>query len=280
MTVDISKKVHFTLWVLANQGVSFRSASDLFGISTGTGHLIFMEICSAIAELKNEYICWPTLEEHHANANAVQESHRFPGVIGCLDGCHIPIRAPINNPVDFYNRKKFHSVILQAVCNKNLQFINVFIGTPGRVHDARVFRMSPLHDEIMNHLIPPHLHILADSAYGLHTNVLTPYRDNGHLNQLQRRYNTRHSASRSAIERAFGILKAKFRRLHYLDMIMLNKIPTIILACCVLHNLILKCDGMEEDIENNFQEVENHFFDEQNIPQAAIHKRDFIANSL
>lgn len=69
----------------------------------------------------------------------------------------------------------------------------------------------------------------------------------------------------------FGILKAKFRRMYYLDMILLNKIPTVILACCVLHNLILKCEGVEGEREDNFQE--NYFFDEHNIPQAAIHKR-------
>ena len=38
----------------------------------------------------------------------------FPGVIGVIDGTHIAIRAPMNSPDDYINRKKFHSVQVQV----------------------------------------------------------------------------------------------------------------------------------------------------------------------
>ena len=39
-----------------------------------------------------------------------------------VDGSHIPIKAPMENPNAYYNRKKFHSVVLLATCDANLQF--------------------------------------------------------------------------------------------------------------------------------------------------------------
>jgi len=60
------------------------------------------------------------------------------GVIDAIDGCHILIMQPHNNPTDYYNRKSFHSVILQTVCDSKKR-LDVQIGMPGRMHDARVF---------------------------------------------------------------------------------------------------------------------------------------------
>jgi len=89
------------------------------------------------------------------------------------------------------------------------------------MHDARVFRQSPLFQNISNariHFIPRQLHLIGDSAYPLMTNLMTPYKDNGHLTLQQIRYNVKLSSIRSIIERSFGLLKTKFRRLKYLDI--------------------------------------------------------------
>ena len=42
---------------------------------------------------------------------------RFPGVIGCVDGTCIKIQAPHENENDVVNRKGFHSINVQAICN-------------------------------------------------------------------------------------------------------------------------------------------------------------------
>jgi hypothetical protein len=36
---------------------------------------------------------------------------------GAIDGCHIPIKAPENSYGDYLNRKGWHSLILQGVCD-------------------------------------------------------------------------------------------------------------------------------------------------------------------
>ena len=47
-------------------------------------------------------------------AGAIFNEKHFPGVIGFIDGTHIAIRRPVNNPNSYYNRKDFHSIILQG----------------------------------------------------------------------------------------------------------------------------------------------------------------------
>jgi len=91
----------------------------------------------------------------------------------------------------------------------------MYTGVPGRVHDARVFRNSPLFQNIKNNnLISPTTHLIGDSAYPLSTFLLIPYKDNGHLTVKQMRYNQKLSSIRSIIERAFGLLKGKLKKIE------------------------------------------------------------------
>ena len=66
---------------------------------------------------------------------------------------------------------------------------------------------------------------------------------------------------RQVIERAFALLKGRFRRLKYLDMSCAHLIPYVILACCVLHNICL--EGCE-DVEDFIQDIEDYDDDNAN----------------
>lgn len=114
---------------------------------------------------------------------------------------------------------------------------------PGRMYDSRVFRNSPLSNAIRNGLIPENRYIIGDTAYLLLRNLMTPFKDNGHLIRSQLSYNTKLSSIRSIIERAFGMLKSKFRRLKYLDISNFGLGNNMIAAACVLHNFVLNRDG-------------------------------------
>ena len=46
---------------------------------------------------------------------AVFEEGGFPGVVGVIDGTHISIRAPTEDPDAYINRKKFYSLQLQVL---------------------------------------------------------------------------------------------------------------------------------------------------------------------
>lgn len=152
---------------------------------------------------------------------------------------------------------------------------------PGRVHDARVFRQSDIYGRITdlaNPLIQHDHHILGDSAYPLMQNLLTPFRDNGHLTRDQINYNVKLSCIRSVIERAFAQLKGKFRRLKYLDIGDPDFGTEIIVAACVLHNFIIlqNEDDDEDEVLAAIEEAndgEEHEEEPNEGRNAGVHKR-------
>lgn len=156
---------------------------------------------------------------------------------------------------------------MQGLCNERFEFIDVFAGAAGRVHDARVFGISLICDLLnggeADQYIEEHQHLLGDNAYPLLSWLMKPFRDNGHLTEEKRRYNSRLSLARTIIEQAFGLLKGKWRRLKFLDMARIDLIPVII-AACVLHNFIIKNQGMkaaehmepeEQGLEENMEKM-------------------------
>ena len=90
--------------------------------------------------------------------------------------------------------KGHHSVLLQAVCTSDLKFIDcIYAGEVGSVHDASVFKRSPLYSRMMTDstLFTGDTHIVGDAMlhnYPLMKNLIVPFRDNGSLSARQRRF--------------------------------------------------------------------------------------------
>ncbi|XP_041347129.1 protein ANTAGONIST OF LIKE HETEROCHROMATIN PROTEIN 1-like [Gigantopelta aegis] len=101
------------IWYIANQE-SMREVSQVFGVSMSTVHSVVQKLCDVILRLRNRLIRWPNEQQRQDIAQAVQGTSGFPGVIGYLDGTHIRLSAPIGGDRDYYNRKGFPSMQLQA----------------------------------------------------------------------------------------------------------------------------------------------------------------------
>ena len=100
-------------------------------------------------------------------------------------------------------------------------------------------------------LFPNDSHMVGDAAYPLLTQLIVPYWDTGRLTHRQMKFNHALSQSQCVIEHACALLKGRFKRLKYLDMVRVDLVPRVIMACCVLHNL---CIGQrdyldDEDVE-------------------------------
>jgi len=147
----------------------------------------------------------PRFIPDEVSANVIDEFARvcgFPGVIGAIDGTHIKIRAPPTDPSSYINWKGFPSLNLQVVCDLRGLFTHCYAGEVGSVHNAWVFRNSP----VINFLQRPEMyfpnnsHIIEDAAYAIHPHVMVPFRDNGHLTNCQKNFNYCLSSTRMAVE--------------------------------------------------------------------------------
>ena len=191
-------------------------------------------------------ISWPDTSSYHRIAEGFAQRAGFPGVIGAVDGTYIPITGPSEYRDSYICRKGFPAFHLQAVCDSSLKFLDVYSAYPGSVHDSRVFKNSPLYQHLEKEDLRQY-HLLGDSAYGMTQFLIVPFRDNGHLSSEQKKFNFAHSSTRVDIERSFGLLKGKMRKLKFLDMNKVSLIPNIVVSCCALHNFILMKESFVDD---------------------------------
>ena len=239
-----SKRLLMTLWYLGTQ-LDFRSLGMLFGIAKSTACSVVHDVCSTMKRvLTPTFLKFPN-ENSAAEIISGFENMGFPQTIGAIDGTHIPILSPGPNSNDYYNRKGFYSVIMQAVVDCHYKFIDINIGWPGKAHDARVFRNSPIFafgeqnrlpgeiKEINGINIP--VHLIGDAAYPLLNWLMTPFK--GRLNAIQNTYNYKLSSARMVVENSFGRLKARWRRLLKRFDGSIPFLLDVIVDCVVLHNI-------------------------------------------
>ncbi|KAL0152737.1 hypothetical protein M9458_052460 [Cirrhinus mrigala] len=172
--IPLQMRVGVALWWLAT-GVGYRTLAYLFGISSASVCLIVNDFCQAMRdELLREYIQLPQLDE-------------LQNCTGAIDGSHIPVIAPSEDHTDYFNRKGWHSVILQAVVDHR-------------------FWNSDIYDKAERGLLFPNVPImlLGDPAYPLRPWIRKGYPDTGNLTDDQRYFNQRLSRARMTVECAFA----------------------------------------------------------------------------
>lgn len=100
--------------------------ADRFNSSVSTVWEYFNRVIKIIVAHVREYIIWPNDEQK--TTDEFKNRAGIPGVIGAVDGTHIPICTPKFMPNSYLNRKMYHSIVLQAVCDVNYIFTDCFAG--------------------------------------------------------------------------------------------------------------------------------------------------------
>ena len=150
-----------------------------------------------------KYIKWPRGEQLQETIELFENMWDYPQCAGAIDGSHIPIIAPEEFHTDYFNRKGWHSVILQAVVDARYRFTDVNIGWPGSVHDARVFTNSEIFkkgqrgclfdsstakSKVIQGVEVP-VHLIGDPAYPLMSWLMKAHSDTGQLSTVQSTFN-------------------------------------------------------------------------------------------
>ena len=164
-----------------------------------------------------------------------------------IDGSHISIK-PAENHTDYYNRKGWYSIFVQAVVDHEYFFQDICVGWPGCVHDARVYGNSELYKKALDGKIlkgekklingtEVPIYLVADSAYPISDFIMKPFDFSSSMSQNIKIYNYRISCARIVVKNAFGRLKARWHRLQKQNDMFIENVSTIVASCCLLHNI-------------------------------------------
>ncbi|XP_011700942.1 PREDICTED: putative nuclease HARBI1 [Wasmannia auropunctata] len=282
--ITAEKHILCYLWFVGHESASYRDVADRFGISISTLYNVITRVTEFIMSLAPNIIRYPTSAEKEETSTYFFQEKGFPGIIGAIDGTHVRIDKPLQDADSYINRKKFFSLHAQGTVNQNLKFIDVFIGYPGSVHDARVFKNSSIYDDLYQ-LCEDNYFLVGDSAYPCLKQLLVPYKDNGHLTRNQKIFNQKLSSCRVIIENAFGCLKQRFRQLYHFKLRDIPRMVRVIHACCVLHNManVQDLQLFEAPIDDEQDlDAQNHF-NYNEAPreyETGVHKRDQICYEI
>lgn len=191
-------------------GSSIGRISRECGISEGSVNVFTKRVFTAIFSLEKRFVYWLTAVEKKGIAKKIQERSGFPDCIGCVDGSLIPVMyKPSFNGGDFYNRKNCYGLNILAVCDHLRRFRFAHLGFSRCAHDTRVYRCSPLAENLGKYFQGGEEYVLDDSGYPFHPTVMTPFKKpiGEELTAVMSNYNYMHAKGRVPIENAFGILK-------------------------------------------------------------------------
>ncbi|KAL2611493.1 hypothetical protein R1flu_023185 [Riccia fluitans] len=117
--------------------------ADLYRMSKGAASIAVREMCAAIVDVFGPLVIPPyTLERAKKNSVEFEALWEIPYIIGAVDGSHIPVIASAMDAEAYYNRKGFHSVILQGIVDVRCLFLDFHFGWAGALHDYAIFKNS------------------------------------------------------------------------------------------------------------------------------------------
>ncbi|TVU51140.1 hypothetical protein EJB05_02548, partial [Eragrostis curvula] len=208
----------------------------------------FREVLYAIGELREEMIRPPGNETHSRIRTSPRWYPYFKDCIGAIDGTHVHARVPAKIAAAFRGRKHYTTQNVLAAVDFDLYFTYVLAGWEGSAHDALILVDAIEREDGLR--VPPGKFYLVDAGYACRPGFLPPYRATRyHLQEYGGRnyptnakelFNLRHSGLRVSVERAFGALKGRFRILDNKPFHPYKTQVKLVLACCILHNWILR----------------------------------------
>ncbi|XP_067904668.1 putative nuclease HARBI1 [Heterodontus francisci] len=201
-------------------------------------HHCIKVVTNALFSRANNFISFKTDKTSNAErARRFSAIAGFPKVQGVVNCTHVAIRSPAGHSGTFINRKVFHSLNVQLVCDHRKRIMQVCERYPGSCHDAYILRNS----HIPALFSPPDKlegWILGNRGYPLKTWLMTPVRiPRGHAEE---RVNESHAATRVTIEQTIGLLKMRFSCLDQSGgSLQYAPARAFRIVCCALYNLVM-----------------------------------------
>ncbi|XP_048620538.1 putative nuclease HARBI1 [Brassica napus] len=181
----------------------------------------------------------------------IGEYRGFPGMIGSIDCMHWERKNCPTAWKEQYSRGSGKpTIVLEAVASYDLWIWHAFFGPPGTLNDINVLDRSPVFDDVINGQAPQVTYSVNGREYhmayyltdGIYPKLATfiqyitmPQEPKAVL------FAQRQEAVRKDVERAFGVLQARFAIVKNPALFWDKaKIGKIMRACIILHNMIVE----------------------------------------
>ncbi|XP_027349958.1 protein ANTAGONIST OF LIKE HETEROCHROMATIN PROTEIN 1 [Abrus precatorius] len=248
--LSVEKQVAIALRRLAS-GESQVSVGAAFGVGQSTVSQVTWRFIEALEERAKHHLKWPDFDRMREIKLGFEASYGLPNCCGAIDATHIMMTLPaVQTSDDWCDQEKNYSMLLQGIVDHEMRFIDIMTGLPGGMTFSRLLKCSALfklseNGERLNGNVKTlggdvvREYVVGGYSYPLLPWLMTPYENNA-TSVSQSTFNHKHGAARLLAVRAFSLLKGSWR---ILSKVMWRpdkrKLPSIILTCCLLHNIII-----------------------------------------
>lgn len=244
-----------------SSGSSLISIGDSFGTHHSTVSQVTWRFVEAIEEKGLQHLRWPSTEKQlTAIKSKFEKIQGLPNCCGAIDTTHIVMLLSTSELTGdvWLDRKENHSMLLQAIVDPDLRFLDIVTGLPGKMSENSVlqssnfFRLCEKGERLNGNKakIPAEEaelqeYIVGDAGFPSLPWLLTPHRES-ELSESKLDFNRRISATRVVAQRALARLKDVWKMIQGVmwrpDK---HKLPRFILVCCILHNIVI---DMEDEV--------------------------------
>lgn len=260
--LSVEKQVAIALRRLAS-GESQVSVGASFGVGQSTVSQVTWRFIEAMEDRARHHLKWPDTSRMEKIKSEFEASFGIPNCCGAIDATHVIMTLPAVETSDAWcDQEKNYSMFLQGVVDNEMRFLDIVTGWPGGMTVSRLLKFSSLYklcggNERLNGNVrflsngaEIREYILGDACYPLLPWLITPYEGNIDLNSATWNFNKVHESSRAVAAKALLQLKGSWR---ILNKVMWRpdkrKLPSIILVCCLLHNVMIDCkDALQPDV--------------------------------
>ena len=255
-------------------GVSSAEHDDKYRMGASTGLEAMKRFCHSVIEVYGDEAL------RHPNAVDIGRlldegcAAGFPGCIGSIDCMHWEWKnCPSGWKGMFQGKSGIPTVVLEAIADNRCRFWHFNFGSPGALNDLNILDRSPLFDNAVR-AESPSVHFVVNGnayqyAYWLGDGIYPRYACFVKTfakpqTRMQKMFASAQEAKRKDIERAFGMLQARFHILTSACRLWeRHAMKTVIKTCVILHNLVIdfeRQNGVDSDYINDEMYIPQHPF--------------------
>ena len=121
--LSVQQQIMIALRFYASGG-QMQVVRDTMGFHKSMVSTVINDVTDALVARTDFYIYWPNdIQRRNKIKNGFYQNAGFPNVIGCVDGTHVRIQAPTDDEPSFVNRKNYHSINVQGICDDEGMFL-------------------------------------------------------------------------------------------------------------------------------------------------------------